>query len=110
MAAKAESIIISGTGNWTFYTDANYGGTAVCAGFDSTDSNANQTMHVAMITTLATTWNRSIKSVQKGCHTTTMLPYQPWLPTPGLPMERPAHSNSTETLSRARKKMSALPA
>merc|ERR1712002_96820 len=68
LAAKGESLIVTGTSQWTFYTGENYSGQSVCAGYKTTDSSGGQTMHIGLYPKLNSVYTNTIRSVRQGCH------------------------------------------
>jgi len=70
LAAKGESLIITGTSQWTFYTGENYSGQSVCAGYKTTDTAQGVTMHIGLYPKLNTAYTNTIRSVRQGCYST----------------------------------------
>jgi len=66
--AKAQSVIVTGTSGWTFYTGSNYSGYSTCVRYTTTDSASGQTMHLALYAKIPNSvFVKSIRSVRKGC-------------------------------------------
>jgi len=77
LCCKGQSLIITGTSKWTFYTGENYTGSAVCAWSTETDSKGKKTLNVGLYKTMAPMYTNTIRSVRKGCHTTTAMEVEP---------------------------------
>jgi len=72
---NVNSLGIAGASDWTFFNETNYAGDGICMHSTALDTKGNRTLHGGL-------WNYRnlvVRSVKKGCHSTTTLRSQPLL-------------------------------
>lgn len=78
MNARAQSIILTGTSAWTFYTESNYQGYHTCVQYQHTDTLNGVSMHYGLFPKITNQYfNKAIKSVRKGCYSDNIMEVSP---------------------------------